>query len=309
MAETSGRYDVAISFVGAAEATAVELSEAMAGRLRTFVYSERQRELVGRDGMAEFTRVFGRDSRVVVVLYQRGWGQTLWTRVEQTAIQERGFREGWDFLVFAPLDETALPDWLPTSRIWFNFARFRVAGLAAVVEQRFQDTGGTPVIENAVELAARLGAEKEIEARRRAFLASEDGVRLADSEVSQLFDEVQQLQRETTQSLSMAIERQGSEAVWLYRAGHTIAALWWRYANTLDGSELTLVKHRGRVGPNRYGGVQEPQLVSKEVLDFNIDPSGLPFWQTRALLRRFSSKTLADEIVQRALKFQNDDKQ
>ena len=106
MVERDPSNDVAVSFVAVSEPIALELAAALAGRLRTFVYSERQRELAGRERMSEFTRVFERDSRIVVVLYQGGWGHTPWTGVEQTTIQERGFRRGWDFLVFVPLDET-----------------------------------------------------------------------------------------------------------------------------------------------------------------------------------------------------------
>lgn len=159
-------YDVAVSFVAVDEAIAIELAQLLAGRLRVFVYSERQRELVGREGMSEFTRVFERDSRIVVVLYRAGWAETPWTGVEQTAIQERGFRRGWDFFVFVPLDGTPPPDWLPKTRIWFDFARFGMAGLATIVEARFEDAGGTPKVETAVELAKRLRREQDADVER-----------------------------------------------------------------------------------------------------------------------------------------------
>jgi hypothetical protein len=48
-----------------------DLERVYAARLRAFVYSERQHELAGREGMSEFTRVFERDSRIVVVPYRQ----------------------------------------------------------------------------------------------------------------------------------------------------------------------------------------------------------------------------------------------
>jgi hypothetical protein len=304
MADPETTYDVAVSFLAADEPRALELAEALAGRLRAFVYSERQRELAGREGMSEFTRVFELDCRIVVVLFRQGWGQTPWTGVEQTAIQERGFRKGWDFLIFVPLDESPAPDWLPKTRIWFNFSRFGMAGLAAVVEQRFQDVGGTPTIETAVDLATRLRKEQDAEAVRMHFLATQEGINLAEAEVSVLFDEIQRLVSEVAATISIAFDRRGAEVVWLYRGGHTVSVHWHReWASTLSDSQLTLAMTRGRIGPGNYANRSKPELVSEEALDFNIDGLRLPFWETRKKPRqRFSSKTLADEVVQRALR-------
>ena len=58
MPDSGPTYDIAVSFLAIDEVRAIELAETVAGRLRTFVYSERQRELAGREGMSEFTRVF-----------------------------------------------------------------------------------------------------------------------------------------------------------------------------------------------------------------------------------------------------------
>jgi hypothetical protein len=307
MADTEPTYDVAVSFLAADEPRAVELAEALAGRLRAFVYSERQRELAGREGMSEFTRVFERDSRIVVVLYRQGWGQTPWTGVEQTAIQERGFRKGWDFLIFVPLDDSPPPEWLPKTRIWFNFSRFGMAGLAAVVEQRFQDAGGTPTVETAIDLAARLRKERDAEAARAHFLATQDGINLAESEISVLFNEIQRLVAEVAATISIAFDRRGAEVVWLYRGGHTVSVHWHReWANTLSDSQLTLAITRGRIGPGNYANRSKPELVSEEPFDFNVDALRHPFWETRKKpRRRFSSTTLADEVVQRAVRMQD----
>jgi hypothetical protein len=56
-------HDAAVSFLAADDAPAIELAPVVAGGMTTFVYSERQAELVGRDGMSELNRVFKYDSR------------------------------------------------------------------------------------------------------------------------------------------------------------------------------------------------------------------------------------------------------
>lgn len=78
------KYDVAVSFLAQDEPLALELSQTLAGRMTLFVYSERQRDLAGREGMSEFTRIFERESRLVVVLFRKGWGpNTLdWRRAD-----------------------------------------------------------------------------------------------------------------------------------------------------------------------------------------------------------------------------------
>lgn len=298
------KYDVAVSFLAQDEPLALELSETLAGRMTLFVYSERQRDLAGREGMSEFTRIFERESRLVVVLFRKGWGQTPWTGVEQTAIQERGFGQQWDFLLFVSLDDAPPPDWLPKTRVWYNLPRFGMAGLAAVVEQRFQDVGGVPTVESAIDLASRLRREQDEDAARVGFLSSQDGINLAETEIGVMFDEIGRLVGEIQGTMSIAFDRRGTQVIWMYRAGHTISVHWHReWANTLKDSQLTIVTHSGRVGPGIYANRRKPEELSVEAIDFNVDPARLPFWESRNVpRRRFSSRTLADDIVQRVLK-------
>lgn len=303
MAEATRTYDLAISFLAVDEPLALELSQTIASRMTSFVYSERQRELVGRDGMTEFSRVFERDSRIVAVLHRAGWGSTRWTRVEQTAIQERGFRSGWEFLVVVALDDSPLPEWLPRTRVWLHYSRFGIAGLAAVIEQRFQDAGGIPAIETAVQLAVRLRREQDAEAIRMHFLSMEEGVTAADAEVGVLFEEIQRIATDVSGTMSIITDRRGIEVVWLYRAGRTIEVQWYRpYSNTLNKSQMAVIQHRGRVGPGRYSNMTPTEEESVQMFDFNVDPAHVPFWEAReSPKQRFSSRSFADEIVQQLL--------
>ena len=98
------KYDVAFSFLAQDEKIAQQVNDLIKGRLNTFVYSERQKELAGTDGERTFTKVFAEEARVVVILYREEWGKTKWTRIEETAIRNRAFDEGYDFTLFVPLD-------------------------------------------------------------------------------------------------------------------------------------------------------------------------------------------------------------
>src|SRR5688572_23398106 len=102
--------------------------------------TERQRMLAGRDGEVAFNEVFGRDARIVVVLYRQGWGERGFTHVEATAIRNRAFERGYDFTTFIPLDTPpTVPAWLPKTRIWVGLHRWGLDNAAAVIEARIQE--------------------------------------------------------------------------------------------------------------------------------------------------------------------------
>ena len=107
------KYDVAFSFLAEDEELATKINDLIYDRVKTFIYSRRQDELAGTDGEQTFNLVFGTEARTVFVLYRKGWGETPWTRIEETAIRNRAFEEGYDFVLFAPMDKpTTVPKWL-----------------------------------------------------------------------------------------------------------------------------------------------------------------------------------------------------
>lgn len=163
-------YDVAISFLAAEdEHLALRLADLLQDRFDVFVYSLKQRDLVGRDGFVEFSKVFAEQSRVVVVLHRAGWGDAGWTNVEQEAIQCRRFDTNWDFAVFVPVDGTPLPKWFPKARIWGGLQRLGPEGLAGVIEARISDAGGQPRATTLQASAGRKQREIEREAARDKF--------------------------------------------------------------------------------------------------------------------------------------------
>src|SRR5262245_43998846 len=137
------KYDVAFSFLDQDEDLANSLSDLFEGRLKSFVYSRKQVELAGTDGEATLNRVFAEEARIVVVLFRPGWGETSWTRIEQTAIQNRHFKDGYDFVTLVMLEkEVPAPNWLPKNRIWVGFDRVGLESTAAIIEARVQEAGG-----------------------------------------------------------------------------------------------------------------------------------------------------------------------
>jgi hypothetical protein len=149
-------YDAVFSFLAQDESVATELNDALSERMKTFLYSKQQEQLAGTDGEKTFNAVFGEKSRFVVILYRQTWGTTPWTCIEETAIRNRAYGEGYDFALLVPMDKPpTTPKWFPKNRIWIGLELYGVAGTAAVVEARIQELGGTPHQETLEERAAR----------------------------------------------------------------------------------------------------------------------------------------------------------
>jgi hypothetical protein len=172
------KYDIAFSFVGEDEGLATQLNDRLQDRYRTFLYSKAQQQLAGTDGEKIFNAVFGKEARIVAVLLRPEWGQTSWTRIEETAIRNRAHEQGYDFTTFIVTKRgTSIPDWLPRTRIWYNLERFGPDGAAAVLEARVQDRGGTAVQETLADRAARLQRAQDFNQQRDAFKHSYEGAK------------------------------------------------------------------------------------------------------------------------------------
>lgn len=180
------KYDVAFSFLQRDEPLAMQLNDRLQDWVNTFTYTEQQKVVAGTDGEETFHRVFGKEARIVVVLYREGWGQSRWTRIEETAIRNRGHERGYRFTVFVPLeDPPKVPAWLPAAQVWVGLNRFGIDAAAAVIEARIQDSGGQVHQESIEEHAKRIERAMQFDKRREAFQWDE-GVRGAQQEFANL---------------------------------------------------------------------------------------------------------------------------
>jgi hypothetical protein len=185
------KYDVAFSFLKQDEPIAYSLNDQIQDRYSTFIYSKHQEELGGTDGEKQFNNVFFEECRIVVLLYRDGWGQTPWTRIEETAIKNRAFGKGWHFLLVINLDTMSmLPTWIPKTYIWVDFQRFKSEGAVAVIDHKIKEEGGQnkpDTIENRVERLKRL---RNAEKMREEFLVGNEVVATANKEIKYLIDKL-----------------------------------------------------------------------------------------------------------------------
>ncbi len=135
------RYEVAISFKAADEPFASQLAELLQPALTCFVYSKRQEDLAGRNGVEAFREVFRHRNSLSVVLHREGWGETPRTRVEETAIRDRCLADGWRHLMVVRMDRAPLRTWIPDTHLYFDPESFGIEALAGAIKARCVDLG------------------------------------------------------------------------------------------------------------------------------------------------------------------------
>lgn len=294
------KYDVAFSFLAKDEHLAIELQHHLVGRT-CFVYSEHQKDLAGKDGEATFSRVFMQEARLVVVLYRPAWGETPWTRIEETAIRNRGFEFGYDFCLFVALDDNAsAPVWLPKNRLWIGNSRFGAPGTVAVIEARLQEVGLMPAIETLEEMAARRERERNYaEARDHYFMNG--GVQKAEQSFNQLIDalgnKLKDLQ-EKSPSLGISLKSNQRELIACSK-GPALSVEWHReYVNSMTGAKITLALWRGHPPWPGLFFIEKPCRLASIELDPDMTMDGEACWKVERGKRTIiSSEDLTDYVV------------
>jgi len=175
--EIPKNIDVAITFLGQDESIAKDLYDSLSERLDVFYYAERQPELVGTDGEESFGEIFRDKARVVVVLYRKGWGETMMTRAERSGIKQRASKEGYNFSIWVPLDEEkSIPAFLDPQFIWFDFNRWGIDGLAAVIEEKVKESGVKVRPETVFDRLNKFNKKVELKKEIDSFHWSPEGV-------------------------------------------------------------------------------------------------------------------------------------
>jgi len=297
------KYDVAFSFLSDDEPLAVEIADRIRERVGVFIFSESQKELIGNDGIDQFGNVFREDSRLVVVLYREQWGQTKWTRIEETAIKTRWLDCGFEFLLMVPLETPVkLPKWYPPTWIWADIKRYGVDGVAGVIEVRVQSVGGTVRNFSAVDDANQLRNEVVFESARSHWRDSNEGVFAAGVEVQNLFVELQRLAKDISEQapeVAIQFRKDGENVGKLYGSGFQLQLVWHsRFVNTLSESKLyaKIIAAYNMADYVIEGG--EPKILRDIRYDADLSKAGATGWrQTNANERFFTSAQLADFLL------------
>jgi len=224
-------------------------------------------------------------ARLVVVLYREPWGETQWTRVEATAIQDGCLKRGFQRLFFVMLDKSAPPLWVPSAQVRFNYSDFGLEKAVGVIKARVQDEGGT-----IAPLTARRRAE--LSRRETQFLEEKEqlrptsGCHVVQQEALKLFAAIESVCAEVNAGGDAFID----VLVVNLRVSHS-------------GCELTVREFDGRFampGERLYHPDGEPKMLSKIRFLPELSRARECGWADQAQPQTFlACERLANEIVSR----------
>lgn len=305
MSDTQFKYDVAFSFLQQDEPLVAQVNDLLQDRIKTFFYPKQQRELAGTDGEQTFNRVFAEEARMVVVFYRSNWGETSWTRIEQTAIRNRGHEHGYDFAKFIPLDmPSTVPKWLPKSHIYIGLKRFGIESTAAVIEARVQELGGLTHEETVEEHAQRLERRMRFDERREKF-QWEVGVAAAQREVANLkvaMEESAAAVRRSSTLIPLSIV-QDWQTVYIVGLGRALGVNWKQASsNHLGNAVLRAVLYTHKPAGPGHMNFEDPSVVESMRFRFDLLPSEEGGWFSEETQRTFSTLELSDFLTKYYLK-------
>jgi hypothetical protein len=271
-----------------------------------FIYSERQKELAGKDGEEEFSRVFGAEARTVVILFRPKWGTNRFTRIEQDAIRSRAFDEGYDFTTFISLDDSSVPKWLPRTRLWIGMAREGVIGAAAILEARIQEAGGFVHEETFGEQAARIARAIEMRTEQANWLETQDAAVASTAEIRTFCATLSQrvVSLKAAQKV-IPIEYESKEQyerLAVVRTPFASVFLSWepRYTNTRQYAEIRADEYEGAYLLGRRSD-EKLKRRSSRVFQFSLNESDEPGWRDEKRPEEFFTTTRLAEMYLRRL--------
>lgn len=302
------KYDVAVSFLHRDEPLALHVCARLQESLSAFVYSKKQENLAGTNGLESFREAFLTESRVVVVLFRKGWGETPWTRVEQAAITDRFLQQGWDFLLFVSIDDADTPPrWLPKTEIRLSFQQYGLEQMLGAIKVRVQKLGGSPRRETAVERAKRFQAESHARAKREQLL-EEQGSEAFRRLYQDIFDGIERVVAEANEHLTDFEIQFGFEgSVFTLRSRNVSVNMYPHSTYPITDARIVVQEFDGPLTlPQEQGTfyIREPKVVSTEEFFFDYQNSHEWCWHTAGSVTYLNSREVAELVVEKLLELQ-----
>lgn len=264
-------FDVAISFLNEDLGFAAQLRDALAESLDVFIYTKKQEELAGTDGLVSFRAVFRHRSRLVVILLRERWGTTPWTRVEMEAVTDRLLKEGSAFLFVIMMEACVPPPWIPDKLIRFSLEDFGIEQAVGAIKARALEQGSelhrpTPAI-----LAERAQRRAQFAAKRAQLLRSDTGVQQAAAEAERLMGLIGERSheaRDAAPNLGIAFGADQTTAVMRVPSVSVSCGYRNRIINVLDEARLLVTEFRGQVILPGEGGYYRIEPKALKVTEF-----------------------------------------
>ncbi len=306
MGDSETNYDVAISFLHRDENLAREIDTRLSEQFNVFVYSKRQEELAGTNGLESFREAFLADSRLVVVLYREGWGSTPFTRVEQQAITDRFLEDGWDFLLFVMLnDNDQPPKWLPKAEIRLSFQQYGLDQLLGAIKVRAQKLGSRVRSETTLDRAKRFEAESRARADREQLLNSEGSLASRqqwESVISLVSAKASEINKHLSVKIAFGMRVDG----FVLRTKNVSLGLGVEFVYPTTKSHIIVQEWKGSLPLATESGVylRRPEKITETSFYFDYQPAYGWCWQLRSSTEYYDSAALADDLLKRLVNLQ-----
>ncbi len=300
-------YDVALSYVAEDALTARQLIDRLQPRLHTLIFDC---AAIQRHEPHAIPVALAADSRIVVILQQRLWGETLSTQRELSAIQERLDRQGSAFLMVVALEPFASTNgWMPSTVIPTPLSGDCAAEVDAIIDAILR--AGGRVMPRAIGDAGSDSASNTLDNEiddgylggRGALLSSYKLATAAQREVALLIEGVEKGADEIRAAFrDVKVEVRRAPGRCVLQAGKVGLSLSWlhRPMTSVEGA-LLLMEWDGTVTfPGERARRSLHASVAREQL-LHLETAAWPAWNWSAddvPTRKYTSADLASLCIQ-----------
>lgn len=145
-------YDLAISLLDEDSQVGWDIVNNLGNLDKIFFYKKDVDKLTFNNGVNVFGDIFSSKARFILVLHREQYGQTDWTALENSIIQERFIKtvkENNSPILFCKLDKSPKPNWLPDTYIYGSISPLE--NLIKILRKKITDFGGVSYPQTAEE--------------------------------------------------------------------------------------------------------------------------------------------------------------
>jgi hypothetical protein len=295
------KYDVAISAADFDALTVAELKRRLDHRLSKPVFTgeratDPEQASAASAASAAIRKAFEKESRVVVVLYQRLWGTTASTEDDAAALKARIGKVKHKDVLIVPLDTSPLPAWLKGVSIRESGAPTG-ATMIDVIVAAVAAAGGSPKKVTDAAIAAHRAEDDRRAQARVSFLTSQRALTLINRELDSLSATVLKLcETPGTLPAGFAAEARRTPDRYTVQIGPVGLSFSWirGRSNSIADGQLLVIEWSGQLGEQHsaadprtampaFEHVLQPQATSADDWQWRRADLDLACYTTRDL--------------------------
>ncbi len=182
------KYDLAISLLDEDVQLGWDIVNKLGNPDKIFFYRKDVDDITFSNGVNVFSEIFANQARFVLVLYREKYGNTDWTAIEYSVIQERfkkTIKTDNSPILFCKLDNAPKPTWLPETYLYHKIDK--LDDLVRLLRKKITDHGGISFPQTAEErLKLNLAKKKYEESFKNKVFHSQELADQARSEAANL---------------------------------------------------------------------------------------------------------------------------